>query len=87
MSEAPIVSVVKTGIVLQGKGVSQGATVLLSKPVENNPHLTIVLCHAPLSPHHPYVVWTYNEYTGACNSGDYFDNQAQAAERFANRVW
>jgi hypothetical protein len=82
-----IVSVVKTGIVLQGKGASAGATVLLSKPVNNEPHCTIVLCHAPASPHHPYVVWTYNEISGACHSGDYFDNQTEAAARFAERTW
>ncbi len=83
----PIVSVVKTGIVLQGKGVSAGATVLLSKPVEGMPNCTIILCHAPASPHHPYVVWTYNELTGGCNSGDYFDSQPEAAARFAARTW
>lgn len=87
MSEQPIVSVVKTGIVLQGRGVSAGATVLLSKPVANEPHCTIILCYAPESPHHPYVVWTYNELTGACHTGDYYDNQSEAATRFAERTW
>lgn len=86
MSDDPIVSVVRTGTVLQGKGVSAGATVLLSKPA-SDVHCTIVLCHAPLSTHHPYVVWTYNEITGACSTGDYYDNQVDAATRFAERTW
>ena len=87
MSGSPIVSVVKTGVVLQGKGVSEGATVLLSKPVPNDPQCTIILCHAPQSPHHPYVVWTYNEHTGGCHTGDYYDSQSEAAVRFAERTW
>jgi len=83
----PLVSVIRCGTVLQGKGVSEGATVLLFKPVPNEPNATIILCHAPKSVHHPYVIWTYNETTGSCSTGDYFDNQAQAAVRFAERIW
>lgn len=88
MSDNPIVSVVRTGTILQGRGgASSGATVLLSKDSPVDEHCTIILCHAPASPYHPYVVWTYNEITGACSTGDYFDNQAAAAARFADRTW
>lgn len=83
----PIVSVIRCGTVLQGKGVSEGATVLLFKPVPNDAANTIVLCHAPKSVHHPYVVWTYNELTGSCSTGDYFQDQVAAAERFTARTW
>ena len=83
----PIVSVIKTGIVLQGKGASAGATVLLCKPVEKEPHCTIVFCHAPASPNHPYVVWTYNEISGTCHTGDYFDNPDDALKRYVKRTW
>lgn len=84
--ENPIVSVVKTGTTLQGSGASAGALVLLSKEAMD-PEFTIILCHAPASPHHPYVVWTYNERTGQCYTGDYYDNQVEAADRFAERTW
>jgi hypothetical protein len=83
----PIVSVIRCGTIIQGKGVSEGATVLLFKPVQGDPANTIVLCYAPLSQHHPYVVWTYNEITGSCSTGDYFDNQVEAAQKFAERTW
>ena len=86
MSDNPIVFVVKTGTILQGSGASAGATVLLSKEASDE-HCTIILCHAPASPFHPYVVWTYNEITGGCSTGDYFDNQVDAATRFAERTW
>jgi|GEM_PF-4414302 len=83
----PIVSVIRCGTVLQGKGVSEGATVLLFKPVPNDASNTTVLCYAPKSVNSPYVVWTYNEITGSCSTGDYFQNQAEAAAEFAERTW
>lgn len=83
-----MVSVIKTGIVLQGDGgASSGAEVLQCKPALTYDNCTVVLCKAPNSPHHPFVVWTYNEITGRCAHGDYFTNVVDAAKRFEERNW
>lgn len=84
---SPVVSVVKIGTIIEGKGASEKAQVLLCKPVENMPHCTIIMCLAPKSVYHPYVVWTYNELTGSCNSGDYFRTMSEAAIKFGKRTW
>jgi hypothetical protein len=86
-AEGQIVSVVSPGTILQGKGVSEGAEVLYCKPCVSSPHCTIVMCHAPKSTYHPYVVWTYNELTGFCNSGNYYATRTEAYDRFIERTW
>lgn len=83
----PVVSVIKIGTIIEGSGVSERAQVLLCKPVQGMPHCTIVMCFAPKSVYHPYVVWTYNETTGSCNSGDYYRTMSEAAIKFGKREW
>lgn len=83
-----MVTVIRCGTVLQGDGgASTGAEVLQFKPSVMDENCTIILCKAPNSPHDPFVVWTYNEITGKCGTGDYFRDITEAAKRFEERSW
>jgi hypothetical protein len=83
-----MVTVIRCGTVLQGDGgASTGAEVLQFKPSSLDENCTVILCKAPNSPHHPFVVWTYNEITGGCGTGDYFETVTEAAQRFEERKW
>jgi hypothetical protein len=81
---SPEIVTIKIGTILQGDGgVSSGATVLNLKP--GMPGSDVILCYAPASSYHPFVVWTYNHHTGGCVWGEYFDNVNDAAEYFTTR--
>lgn len=85
MTEQTICTI-RPGIVLQGNGgVSSGATVLAHKSADE--YTDVILCHAPASIYHPYVVWTYNHETGSCFTGDYYKTEAEARERYAEREY
>jgi hypothetical protein len=85
MTNKNTIVTIKIGTVIQGDGgVSKGATILNLKP--SNPDCDVILCYAPESTYHPFVVWTYNHATGGCVWGDYFDNINDAAARFAERT-
>lgn len=79
------ISTIKPGIVIEGNGTSAGATVLQHKQADE--YTDVVLCLAPNSPIHPFVVWTYTHATGACSRGDYFDNLQDALNTYNHREW
>lgn len=80
------VSTLKVGIVLQGdSGVSTGATVLANKMSDE--YSDVILCYAPASPYHPFVVWTYLHESGRCSKGEYFDNILHATFAYEEREW
>lgn len=76
----PEVTTLKSGLVLE----SNHSTVLEFKSSSYEGCHT-VLCLWPQSQHHPFVVWTYNDQTGTCVSGDYFDNLPDAIARYKER--
>ena len=78
------VSTIKPGIVLQGDGgKSTEATVLQHKQADQ--YTDVVLCLAPLSPYHPFVVWSYEHASGMCRRGEYFDNLQYALNAYEER--
>jgi hypothetical protein len=78
------ISTIKPGVILEGDGgVSRGATVLQHKQADE--YTDIVLCLAPASPLHPFVVWTYNHARGTCQRGDYFETLQEAINVYNER--
>jgi hypothetical protein len=77
------VSTIKPGVVIEGNGASRGATILMNKQADEG--ADVILCLAPESPHHPFVVWTYHHARGTCMRGDYFDNLPDAINIYNNR--
>ena len=79
------VSTIKPGVVIEGSGASSGSTILMNKQADE--YTDVVLCLAPASPYHPFVVWTYTHARGTCMRGDYFDNLPAAINIYNNREW
>ena len=78
------VSTIKPGIVLQGDGgASTGATILMNK--QANEYTDVILCLAPKSEYHPFVVWSYEHASGICRRGEYFDNLQYALNAYEER--
>lgn len=76
------ITVLRPGLIIE----STGAIVLNFKPgtYENT---SVVLCVWPHSTYHPFVVWTYNELSGICESGLYEDTLDKAMKNFRDRGW
>lgn len=79
------VSVLRVGLRLEGSGSSKGAVVLAHK--QSNADSDVVLCYAPESPLHPFVVWNYEHGSCICRRGDYFDNIKDALTIYEDRKW
>lgn len=86
MSEDTITDTIRPGSYLKGDaGVAEGALVLMNKMVDE--YTDVILCCAPKSVAHPFVVWTYNLSNGACSRGDYYETLEEALERYNTREW
>ena len=80
------ISVLKAGIRLQGDGgASTGAIVLANKEADN--FTDVIICYAENSPHHPFVVWSYEHASGMCRRGDYFATLQEAVNVYNEREW
>lgn len=75
------VTVLRSGLVLE----RNGAVVLLFKAAAQ-PNWSIVLCVWISSPAHPFVTWAYDEITGACHTGHYFNDLAAAMKDYEERI-
>lgn len=79
-------SILTIGVRLEGdQGVSRGATVLQYKDVDE--FSAVILCVSQSSPHHPFIVWTYNYVNSYCSRGDYFNNLQEALHRYNEREY
>jgi hypothetical protein len=80
------ISVLRPGIVIEGDdGASKHAMVLANKQADN--FTDVILCWAPNSPHDPFVVWSYENASGVCRRGDYFNNIIDAVRIYEDREW
>ena len=80
------ISTIKPGIYLQGDGgVSTGALVLANKQADN--FTDVILCYAENSPHHPFIVWSYEHASGICRRGDYEETLEAAMNIYKEREW
>ena len=80
------ISVLRPGIRLEGDGgASTGALVLANKQADN--FTDVILCYAENSPHHPFVVWSYENASCICRRGDYFKTLEEAMNVYKEREW
>lgn len=75
------VTVIRPGVTIERVGA-----VVLDCKAGSYPHTTVVLCLWTQSLHQ-FVVWTYNESSGAVEQGDYYMTLEPAMNRFKERGW
>lgn len=71
------VTMLRPGLVLE---VNKSVVLMFKDGLEEN--ISVVLCVWSLSPAHPFVVWDYEEITGALYSGNYYANLQEAIVKF-----
>lgn len=75
------VTVLRPGLTLERNGA-----VVLQFKAAAQPNWSIVLCLWVASFHHPFVTWAYDEISGYCHTGHYFNDLAAALKDYEERV-
>jgi len=71
------VTMLRPGLVLEA---NKSVVLMFKDGLEAN--ISIVLCVWASSPGHPFVVWDYEEITGALYNGNYYTNLEDALKKF-----